>query len=103
MKKSQNSRNLCFSYYFCLMIEGTVSGTVSLTNGSGSGSPKNIWILWIRIRIWIRNTALFHQNYDLYWTTSRKLGFWWPCFKLQEMSCFLMFSHSAVMVHPEPA
>ncbi len=28
------------SYYFCLMIEG--SGSVSLTNGSGSGWPKNI-------------------------------------------------------------
>ncbi len=33
------------------MIEG--SGSVSLTNGSGYGRSKNIWIL----RIWIRNTA----------------------------------------------
>ncbi len=31
------------------------SGSVSLTNGSGSGRPKNIWILRIRIRT--RNTA----------------------------------------------
>jgi hypothetical protein len=30
-KKSQNSRNQGFSYYFCLMIEG-------------SGRPKNMWI-----------------------------------------------------------
>jgi hypothetical protein len=30
------------------MIEG--SGSVFLTNGSGSGRPKNIWILRIRIR-----------------------------------------------------
>ncbi len=30
------------------MIEG--SGSVSLTNGSGSGRPKNLWILRIRIR-----------------------------------------------------
>ncbi len=37
-----------FSYYFCLMIEG--SGSVPLTNGSGSRRPKNI-------RIRIRNTA----------------------------------------------
>ncbi len=39
------------------MIEG--SGTILLTNGSGSGSrrPKNMLIRWIRIRIWIRNTA----------------------------------------------
>jgi len=38
MKKSQNSRNQSFSYYFCLMIEGSgsgsVSGSVYLTNGS---------------------------------------------------------------------
>jgi hypothetical protein len=38
-----------FFYYFCSMIKG--SG--SLTNGSGR--PKNIWILRIRIRI--RNTV----------------------------------------------
>ncbi len=42
------SRNQCFSYYFCLMIDGY-------------GRPKNTWILririWIRIRILIRKTA----------------------------------------------
>jgi hypothetical protein len=37
-KKSQNSRNKGFSNYFCLMIKG--SGSVPLTNGSGSGRPK---------------------------------------------------------------
>jgi hypothetical protein len=44
IKKSQYSRNQCFSYYFCLLMEG--SGSISLTNGSGFGSarPKNIWI-----------------------------------------------------------
>jgi hypothetical protein len=46
------------SYYFCLVIEGSKSGSGStpLTNGSGSGSgsrrPKNMWI-----RIRIRNTG----------------------------------------------
>ncbi len=49
-KKSKRShklvrRNQGFSYYFCLMIEGSAS--ISLTNGSGSGRPKN---MWIRIR-----------------------------------------------------
>ncbi len=39
IKKSQNRRNRGFSYYFCLMIEG-----------SGSGNSKNIRILQIRIR-----------------------------------------------------
>jgi hypothetical protein len=30
------------------MIEGSGSGSKPLTNGSGSGRPKNIWIRWIR-------------------------------------------------------
>jgi hypothetical protein len=37
---------------FCLMIKGSESEP--RTNVSGSGRPKNTWIL--RIRIWIRNT-----------------------------------------------
>ncbi len=37
------------------MIEG--SGSIPLTNGSGSGRPKNMWIRWIRIRIRIRNSG----------------------------------------------
>jgi hypothetical protein len=51
-KKSQNSRKQGFSYYFCLMIEGSGSGSMPLTDGSGygSGRPKNIWIQ-------IRNTT----------------------------------------------
>jgi hypothetical protein len=57
IKESQNSRNQCFSYYFCLMIEGLGSGSGSVTNGSGSGRPINIWILRIRIGIRIRNTV----------------------------------------------
>ncbi len=66
-KKSQNSRNQGFSYYFCMMIEGSGSragsgsGSKHVTSGSGSGSrrPKNTWIRWIRIRIRIRNTGFF--------------------------------------------
>ncbi len=51
-KKSQYSKNQGFSYYFCLMIEG--SGSVPLTNGSGSRRPKDI-----RIRIWIPNIVSY--------------------------------------------
>jgi hypothetical protein len=47
---TQNGRNQSFSFYFCMMIEG--SGSIPLTNGSGM--PKN---MWIRIRIRIRNTG----------------------------------------------
>jgi hypothetical protein len=56
-KESQNSRIQGFSYYFCMMIEGSGSesragsGSIPLTSGSGSGRPKNMWIRWIRIRI----------------------------------------------------
>ncbi len=55
--ESQNIRNQGFSYYFCMMIEGSGSGSIPLTSGSGSGSwrPKNMWIRWIRIRL--RNPA----------------------------------------------
>ncbi len=58
-KKSQNSMNRGFYYYFCLMIEGSGAGSRSVrhTNGSGSGRPKIIRILRIVIRIRIRNTA----------------------------------------------
>ncbi len=51
IKKSQNSRNKGFSYYFCLTMERSES--VPLTNGPGSWRSKNIRIL----RIWIRNTV----------------------------------------------
>ncbi len=59
-KESLNSRNQGFSYYFCMMTEGSGSGSIPLTNGSGSGRPENMWIRWIRIRIRIRlrNTAV---------------------------------------------
>jgi hypothetical protein len=62
-KKSKRSHKIVeiieikvFSYYFCWIIE--VSGSIPLTNGSGSGSRrlKNMWIRSIRIRIRIRNT-----------------------------------------------
>jgi hypothetical protein len=49
-KESQNIRNQCFSYYFCMMIEGSGSGSIPLTSGSGSWRPKNMGIRWIRIR-----------------------------------------------------
>ncbi len=50
-KKSQNSINQGFSYYFCLIIEG--SGSIPLTNRSGW--PKNMWIR-------IRNTETIYLN-----------------------------------------
>jgi hypothetical protein len=43
-----------------MKIEGSGSGSIPLTTGSGSGRPKN---MWIRIRVWIRNTA--HSVADL--------------------------------------
>ncbi len=55
IKKSKRSHKIkvFLIRYFCLLIEG--SGSIPLTNRSRSGSrtPKNMWIWWIRIR----NTA----------------------------------------------
>ncbi len=56
-KESQNSRNQGFSYHFCMMIEGSGSRSITLTDGSGSGRPKNMRIRWNRIR-----------NTDLNWS-----------------------------------
>jgi hypothetical protein len=52
IKKSQNSRHQGSSYYFCLMMGRPVyeSGPVPVTLTNGSGRPKNLWILRIRIR-----------------------------------------------------
>jgi hypothetical protein len=44
-KESQIGRNQDFSHFFCMVVEG--SGSIPLTNGSGSGKPQN---MWIRIR-----------------------------------------------------
>ncbi len=53
-KESQNSRNQGFSYYFCMIIEG-----------SGSARPKN---MWIRIRN-TDNKAIYRRRCRLFpWT-----------------------------------
>ncbi len=52
-KKSQNSRNEGFYSYFCLIIEGSGSGSTPRINGSGSGSRRSK-----NIRIRICNTIL---------------------------------------------
>ncbi len=75
-KEVTKRRNQCFSYYFCLIIEESGSGSVSLTNGygCGSGRPKNIWI----IRIWIRKTdknsikSCFTKNIQLSFGSSQE-------------------------------
>jgi hypothetical protein len=48
-----------FFLLFCMMIEGSGSGSIPLTRGSGSGfwRPENMWIRWIRIR----NTGSFSK------------------------------------------
>ncbi len=47
-KESQNSRNQGFSYYFCMIIEGSGAGSRSgyIPLTSGSGRPKIMWIRW---------------------------------------------------------
>jgi hypothetical protein len=80
-KESENNRNQGISYYFCMMIEGSIP----LTSGSRSGRPKNMWIWWIRIRIRICNTgfllepAYFLDSYLQCWCAMRNDYF--LCFK----------------------
>ncbi len=49
IKKLQNSRDQCISYYFCLMLEGSGPraeyGPISLTNGSGCGYGSTALLL----------------------------------------------------------
>ncbi len=61
------------------MIEGSGSGSVSLTNGSRfrSGRPKNIWILRIRIRI--RNTGFFKLFFAVFVYSVLLNGFCFSC------------------------
>ncbi len=48
-KKSQNSRNQGFSYYFCLMIGRSGAESVPRTNGSGSVMPKIVLhVSWLK-------------------------------------------------------
>ncbi len=58
--KLRPRRNQVYSYYFCLMMEGSASGSIPLSNESGSRRSKNMWIRWIRIRIrnTVRNTVM---------------------------------------------
>jgi hypothetical protein len=72
-KESQNSMNQDFSYYFCTMTERSGSGSIPLTNGSGSGRPKNLWIRWILIR----NTAC-------------GTPIWFPCMKYPGVNHFIL-------------
>ncbi len=50
IKKSEDSRNQGYSFYFCLIIEGSGPRSVPLTNRTGSGRSNNL-------RTRIRNTA----------------------------------------------
>jgi hypothetical protein len=67
-KKSQNSRKQGFSSVFCLLMEGSGSGTVQINYGSGCGSrrPKNIRLLQNRMPIWIRNTTYFRNKFSTF-------------------------------------
>jgi hypothetical protein len=58
-KKSQNSRNQGFSYFFFfdLLMEGSGSILINCGSGDGSRRPKNIVTGTVRIRIRTRNTA----------------------------------------------
>ncbi len=78
-KESQNSRNQCYSYYFCMMIEGSGSGSIPLTSRSGSGRPKNMWIRWIRIRIrnTVNNINFKHTSWWIYFPPYSTINYYY--------------------------
>ncbi len=94
---SQNSRNQGFSYYICLMIEGSGSragsGSIPLTNGSGW--PKNTWIR-------IRNTEKSHFD----WTKpfqkseSRRKWFFGLLIKINKKTYRVYRLHTAILNRP---
>ncbi len=47
------------------MIEGSGSGSIPLTSGSGSGRPRNIWIRWIRIFNTVRKTGFLVKKFKM--------------------------------------
>ncbi len=92
IKKSQNSRNQGFSYYFCLMIEGSGSRSIPLTNGSVSGCrrPKNIRNLRIQDRI---------HNTDITPARSRQTHLTWMWILIPAADSFLSSSGSTSRVN----
>ncbi len=95
------------------MVEGSRSGSgsIPLTNGTGSGSrrPKNMWIRWIRIRI--RNIALIsvvdRHRFDAdpdqtfqFWCRSGSFPKFYFCWKirgknwLSAVSVYILFYYS---------
>jgi hypothetical protein len=89
-KESQNNRNQGFSYYFCMMIEG--SGSIPLTSGSGSWRLKNTWIRWIRIR----NTGKLEN------ITSRKRAICHVIKENKTKNYFLVFGGKPARGQPKP-
>jgi len=71
-RSHKNSRSQGFSYYFCLMIEG--SGSIPLTRGSGSRRPKTMRIRWFRIC----NTGFFGLRMLKYFDADTDPGSFWP-------------------------
>ncbi len=74
-----------FSYYFCLMIEGSGAGSVSVTNGSGSRRPKNI-------RIWIHNTEINKKSVLPKWHCEN-----WE--RLGTPSCIIILERATCSLH----
>ncbi len=68
------------------MIEGFWAGSGSLTNGSGSRRPKNIWILRIRIRNtaehWLLDTGMIGiWNESIPRHDEKGLFYLWRCYE----------------------
>ncbi len=98
---SQNSQNRGFSYFFCLMIEGSESGSVPHTNGSGSATLL-FWIFFPPFRHIVKNVAYkicssagdpWHFDADPYiWLTDSDPTPFFNDFKMPKKLFFRNFS-----------
>ncbi len=93
-KRSHETVGQGFSYYFCLMIKESGSGSIPLTNGSGSGRPKNMWIRWVRIR----NTDKIIMNF-VHAAECRAILFTSLIYILY---CWMFIADSVADPHPDP-
>jgi hypothetical protein len=71
------------------MIEG--SGSIPLTNGSGSGRPINMWIRWIRIRNTAKYRGLFCAGFPGSVSTAMRRWDHAPFFSMQQPKFIVPF------------
>ncbi len=92
IKKSEKVRYWGFSYYSCLVMEGSGSGSVPLTSGSGSGGPKTALCI-TKLYFYFQLTTVYNAQLRKSITSGLEQKKHWPCrilshFIFQPCSCY---------------